>query len=116
MSSSASYSYLLLDSTLADFSIDERTPLTAAERSATIRPVRFGQLYLQEGQWAGRQILPADWVTESTGPHTDDGDGTGYGYMWWTYRAGSLFTAKYPTLGKYTFCRADAAVDPGLLR
>jgi CubicO group peptidase (beta-lactamase class C family) len=129
-----------LDSTLADLDINERTPLAAAERSATIgqlisarsgvylpaaygasqakgrprRGSRFGQLYMQQGHWAGRQILPAAWVEESTRPHTDDGDGTGYGYMWWTYRAGSPFTARYPTLGKHTFYRALGTGEQGL--
>ena len=64
-------------------------------RISTRDLARFGQLYLQEGRWDGRQLLPADWVKESTRPHTDDGDGTGYGYMWWTYQSGSTFTAKY---------------------
>ena len=27
---------------------------------------KFGQLYLQKGQWAGRQVLPAEWVEEAT--------------------------------------------------
>lgn len=27
---------------------------------------KFGQLYLQKGQWQGRQILPAAWVDEAT--------------------------------------------------
>lgn len=27
---------------------------------------KFGQLYLQKGKWAGRQILPAQWVEEAT--------------------------------------------------
>ena len=75
---------------------------------------RFGQLYLQEGRWADRQILPADWVRESTRPHTDDGDGTGYGYMWWTYQAGSPFTAKYPRLGTNTFYRGLGTGEQGL--
>jgi CubicO group peptidase (beta-lactamase class C family) len=82
-------------------------------RISTRDLARFGQLYLQGGQWAGRRILPAGWVTESTRPHTDDGDGTGYGYMWWTYRAGS-FTAKYQQLGKHTFYRALGTGDQGL--
>jgi len=75
---------------------------------------RLGQLYLQEGQWDGQEVLPAAWVKESTRPHTDDGDGTGYGYMWWTYQAGSPFTARYPALGKHTFYRALGTGDQGL--
>ena len=83
-------------------------------RISTRDLARFGQLYLQKGRWAGRQILPAGWVVESTRPHTDDGDGTGYGYMWWTYQAGSAFTAKYPMLGKHTFYRALGTGEQGL--
>jgi len=83
-------------------------------RISTRDLARFGQLYLQKGEWAGRRILPVEWVTESTRPHTDDGDGTGYGYMWWTYQAGSLFTAKYPKLGKYAFYRALGTGEQGL--
>jgi CubicO group peptidase (beta-lactamase class C family) len=83
-------------------------------RISTRDLARFGQLYLQKGRWAGRQILPADWVTESTRAHTDDGDGTGYGYMWWTYQAGSVFTARYPHLGRYTFYRALGTGEQGV--
>jgi CubicO group peptidase (beta-lactamase class C family) len=76
---------------------------------------RFGQLYLQQGRWEGRQLLPSEWIAESTQPHTDDGDGTGYGYMWWTYQAGSQFTtARYPLLGKYKFYRALGTGEQGL--
>ena len=75
---------------------------------------RFGQLYLQNGNWEGQQLLSADWVKGSTRPHTDDGDGTGYGYMWWTYQAGSTFTAKYPTLARYTFFRGLGTGEQGL--
>lgn len=83
-------------------------------RISTRDLARFGQLYLQEGQWAGRQILASDWVKESTRPHTDDGDGTGYGYMWWTYQAGSAFTATYPALHRYTFYRGLGTGEQGL--
>jgi CubicO group peptidase (beta-lactamase class C family) len=75
---------------------------------------RFGQLYLQHGSWEGRQVLSHEWVKESTRPHTDDGDGTGYGYMWWTYQAGSPFTARYPTLGRHTFFRGLGTGEQGL--
>jgi hypothetical protein len=83
-------------------------------RISTRDLARFGQLYLQQGKWNGRQIVAAEWVKESTRPHTDDGDGTGYGYMWWTYQAGSSFTAKYPALGKQSFFRALGTGEQGL--
>lgn len=75
---------------------------------------RFGQLYLQEGKWGDEQILPAHWVKESTQPHTDDGDGTGYGYMWWTYQAGGAFTAKYPRLSRHSFYRGLGSGEQGV--
>ena len=64
-------------------------------RMSTRDLARFGQLYLQRGQWSGRRVVPATWVDESTKPITRltsaDGfrDGTGYGYMWWTYAPGA---------------------------
>ncbi|MET0863487.1 MAG: serine hydrolase [Nakamurella sp.] len=45
---------------------------------------KLGQLYLDQGRWQGGQIVPADWVAESTGPVVDPGfDGYRYGYGWW---------------------------------
>jgi len=44
---------------------------------------RLGVLYLRGGQWAGKQLVPADWVRQSLQPHTDTGVDGGYGYMWW---------------------------------
>jgi CubicO group peptidase (beta-lactamase class C family) len=61
---------------------------------------RVGQLMLQRGMWNDRQILSADWVRESTTPHSDLGNGRGYGYMWWTYAKGS-YGDRAPTLNRY---------------
>lgn len=53
---------------------------------------RFGKLYLDNGQWNGKQIIPAQWVTDSTTPDAphlvpgkrDSSDmNLGYGYQWW---------------------------------
>lgn len=46
---------------------------------------RFGQMFLQDGEYNGTQIVPASWVHESTRPsaNTEDGE-PGYGYFWWT--------------------------------
>lgn len=46
----------------------------------------FGLLYLQEGSWEDRQILPAEWVHNSTRATSHlEASGTkgGYGWMWW---------------------------------
>lgn len=49
---------------------------------------RFGLLYLHEGRWRDRQIVPATWVAESTRAYSDTPTG-GYGYMWWTSTSAS---------------------------
>jgi CubicO group peptidase (beta-lactamase class C family) len=57
---------------------------------------KFGLLYLNDGIYDGKQIVPADWVHDSlqtytenawtirVGPHFKD---IGYGYFWWSGRA-----------------------------
>jgi CubicO group peptidase (beta-lactamase class C family) len=42
---------------------------------------RVGQLYLQEGRWNGRQIVPAEWVRASL--QGEEAWDAKYGYMWW---------------------------------
>lgn len=58
---------------------------------------KFGQLYLDEGQWQGEQIVPADWVAESLQVYSQDAwpfrigrnvQDMSYGYQWWSARAG----------------------------
>ncbi|MBY6082360.1 serine hydrolase domain-containing protein [Ruegeria arenilitoris] len=45
---------------------------------------RFGQMILQNGVRDGRQIVPADWIKESTLPSAPTEPGKiGYGYQWW---------------------------------
>ncbi|MEX2151968.1 MAG: serine hydrolase [Gemmatimonadaceae bacterium] len=61
---------------------------------------RFGQLYLQQGRWNGRQVVPAPWISVSTSPISDFGNGRGYGYMWWTYAPGS-YGSRFTILNKY---------------
>jgi len=60
---------------------------------------RFGLMFARQGAWEGRQIVPEDWVAESTRVHSEVRPGTGYGLMWWVYPKGGL--AGYPALDAY---------------
>jgi len=45
---------------------------------------RFSQMILQNGRFGTAQIVPADWVAESTAPSAPTQPGkVGYGYQWW---------------------------------
>lgn len=46
---------------------------------------RFGQLYLNKGQWNGQQIIPESWVETSiqSRVYLDYGHSEYYGYQWW---------------------------------
>lgn len=46
--------------------------------------LKFGLLYLNDGQFNGKQVVPAPWVKESTTPKIEIEPGLGYGYFWWT--------------------------------
>jgi hypothetical protein len=55
---------------------------------------RFGQLYLQKGQWNGQQVLPESWVEAATARQVSNGSNPrsdwdqGYGYQFWRCRHG----------------------------
>ena len=60
----------------------------SAASGLRLRPsdlAKFGSLYLHDGQWKGRQVLPRAWVHESTKRRlTFPGqEARGYGYQWW---------------------------------
>jgi CubicO group peptidase (beta-lactamase class C family) len=45
---------------------------------------RFGELYLRDGMWDGRRILPEGWVDDARTPLSQDPeDGSYYGHQWW---------------------------------
>ena len=60
---------------------------------ATLRDyAKFGELYLNKGEWNGEQVVPASWVDAShdtDGPHLKPGESElssspwGYGLQWW---------------------------------
>ena len=46
----------------------------------TLDHARMGLLFLRNGNWQGRQILPENWITAMRQPTPAKPD---YGYMWW---------------------------------
>jgi len=59
---------------------------------------KFGQLYLDDGAYEGNQIIPAEWVRESLQTYSEDAwdnigrfRDIGYGYHWWSARAGDHY-------------------------
>lgn len=75
------YTFCCLDATARDFA-------------------KFGQLYLQKGVWDGKQLLPAQWVQDSTSPQAKSNPG--YGYQWWTNHPDAT-EGNWPTLPESTY-------------
>ncbi|MBL8813242.1 MAG: serine hydrolase [Planctomycetaceae bacterium] len=56
---------------------------------------KFGQLYLQKGNWHGKQLVPEAWIATATSLQTSNGSNPesdwdqGYGYQFWRCRHGA---------------------------
>lgn len=60
--------------------------LTDTDGGLHLRPrdmAKLGRLYLNEGEWEGRQVVSAAWVEESTSPQIDNRDSPDYCLLWW---------------------------------
>lgn len=57
---------------------------------------KFGLLYLNNGVWEGQQIVPSEWVEQSTSVQFDRSSGSAdYGYQWWVRTFGEQNYAAY---------------------
>ncbi|MDF0731361.1 serine hydrolase [Pseudomonas entomophila] len=60
----------------------------------TARPLdvlKLAMLHREGGRWQGRQLLSAEWVSAATRPQ--GGEGSRYGYHWWTDRPANGYSA-----------------------
>ncbi len=56
---------------------------------------KFGVMYLQNGMYSGRQVVPEEWVRESTSTQIEGlfhGAEIQYGYLWWSRIGHGLFS------------------------
>ena len=64
---------------------------------------KIGYLYLHDGVWEGRRLLPEGWVAKSTTPLVDTRPGVErsrkYGYQWWVLPTATGTTTAYAALG-----------------
>ncbi len=95
-----------IDSEQDDFEI---TPTLLNARAIDI--AKFGRLYLNNGNWGGKQVIPEQWVVESTTRDPNDrrpwetfsrwqDDGGYYKYFWWGV---SLASGDYSFMGIGTY-------------
>lgn len=80
---------------------------------------RFGKLYLDNGQWNGEQIVPAQWVADSItpdAPHLVPGKrdsseiNLGYGYQWWIPENADQEFMALGIYGQYIYINQKAGV------
>jgi CubicO group peptidase (beta-lactamase class C family) len=86
----------------------------------------YGQLYMKDGNWRGKQIVPAAWIAESTRPHSlmQSEIGLSYGMLWsvlpedlgfgkffFHTGVGIHLLAVLPDLGVVLVHRVDALAD-----
>ncbi len=56
---------------------------------------KFGQLYLQKGEWNGKQLIPTSWIEQATSKQVSNGSNPesdwdqGYGFQFWRCRHGA---------------------------
>ena len=84
---------------------------------------KFGCLYLNNGLWNGKQIIPAKWIAESFEKHTttyQNTPNTYYGYLWWVkddlrvyeaYGSGGVRIGVFPDLNIVTVTTANIPED-----
>ncbi|GAB4025530.1 serine hydrolase domain-containing protein [Spirosoma gilvum] len=95
---------------MQDFRLEDQYYVTAKESiypaypfRMTVRDLaRFGYLYLRQGKWEGKQIVPANWIKESTQSYSDAGENGGYGYLWWVAQKGHHFPGVTLEDGSYS--------------
>ncbi len=95
---------------MQDYTIDDGQYVTGADSVYAAYPfrmtardmARFGLLFLRQGVWRGNQVVPADWVKESTTSYSDAGESGGYGYLWWVAVNGKHFPGVVVPDGSYS--------------
>ena len=85
---------------------------------------KFGFLFLNQGEWDGRQVVPRQWVEQATKAQVRASGNFRYGYQWWihpaagreSYRAwghGGQYIVVVPELDLVIVTTANTKIRPG---
>jgi CubicO group peptidase (beta-lactamase class C family) len=79
--------------------------------SATAKDfAKLGRLYLNKGNWNGKQIVSKSWVEQSTRLGTSDGSTWDYQYQWWLVLRECSDFAAVGHLGQYLYISPEKRV------
>lgn len=63
----------------------------------TVDMLKIGTLYLNNGVWKSKKIIPYHWIEESTSPKVKTNENYSYAYHWWNitsdHQVGRIFAA-----------------------
>jgi CubicO group peptidase (beta-lactamase class C family) len=71
---------------------------------------KIGYLYLKKGVWEDKQIVPSDWVVDSTREFISATLEDGYGYQWWMDDSGFYLALGYAGQFIYVLPELDMIV------
>ncbi len=89
----------------ATWSLDEKNGIEktfCCLNASAIDYAKIGRLYLHNGNWDGKQIIPKAWVQKSTEIDTTNGSAKFYQYQWWLPKESGDFAAK-GILGQFIY-------------
>lgn len=70
---------------IGSWSLDENgfEKMESGINAKSIDFAKFGRLFLNEGNWNGKQILSKEWIAEATQPDDESDSNAFYKYFWW---------------------------------
>ena len=66
---------------------------------------KIGRLYLNKGNWNGKQVISKNWVEQSTKIDTTNGSVNYYQYCWWKFKPNDFVAIGI--LGQYIYVNPD---------
>lgn len=93
----------------ASWSLDKKEGLEKGFCCLNVRArdmAKIGRLYLNKGNWNGKQLVSEEWVERSTRVDSSNGSAAYYQYQWWVGEEGNDFYA-HGILGQFIYVNPE---------